>query len=82
MQTPIRIPAQLGTILRSARQQQGLTLADVAKRLGVSTQAVSKLELNIERASFERVHRLCQVLGLELVLQSRPVADVSSPTAW
>lgn len=82
MQTPIRIPAQLGAILRSARQQQGLTLADVGRRLGVSTQAVSKLELNVERASFERVHRLCLALGLELVLQPRPTADASSPMEW
>lgn len=82
MLTPIRVPAQLGGLLRSARQQQGLTLADVAQRLGVSTQAVSKLELNADRASFERVHRLCLALGLELVLQPRRADTGPSAAEW
>lgn len=80
MHTPVRAPMQLGALLRSVRQQQGLTLADVAQKLGISTQAVSKLELNADRASFERVHRLCLALGLELVLQPRP-ADTLPPAA-
>jgi HTH-type transcriptional regulator/antitoxin HipB len=67
----IRIPAQLGTVLRAARHQQGLTQADVAKRLGVSIQAVSKLENNAGRAAFERVHKLCLLLGLEVVLRPK-----------
>ncbi len=69
--TPVRLPAQLGDILRSARTHQGLTQTDVARQLGISTQAVSKLEKNAARASFERIHQLCQVLGLELLLQEK-----------
>jgi len=47
-------------------------------------QAVSKLERGADKASFDRVHRLCQVLGLELVLQEKTsgVADSSSQPAW
>lgn len=82
MQTLIRVPMQLGDLLRNARQQQGLTLADVARQLGVSVQAVSKLEHNAERASFERIHRLCLVLGLELVLQGRQAAKSDSAAEW
>lgn len=67
----IRSPGQLGSILRSARLQQNLTQADVARGLGVSVQAVSKLEHNAERASFERVHRLCLLLGLQIGLQPK-----------
>ena len=67
----IRVPGQLGAVLRAARLQKGLTQADVAKKLGVTVQAVSKLENNAGRASFERIHRLCLLLGLELLLRSK-----------
>lgn len=82
MQTPIRVPTQLGDLLRNARQQQGLTLADIARQLGVSVQAVSQLEHNADRATFERIHRLCRVLGLELVLQGRQAAKSDTATEW
>lgn len=76
MLTQIRIPDQLGPLLRATRVQLGWTQADVAQRMGVSVQAISKLEANASRASFERIHRLCMVLGLELGLQPRAaVAD-------
>lgn len=67
----IRLPDQLGPKLRAARVQRGWTQADVASQLGISTQAVSKLENNAGRASFDRVHRLCLLLGLELGLQAK-----------
>ena len=67
----IRLPDQLGPKLRAARVQLGWTQADVASQLGISTQAVSKLEKNAGRASFDRVHRLCLLLGLELGLQAK-----------
>lgn len=69
----IRLPDQLGPMLRAARLQQGMTQADVAKKLDITAQAVSKLESNAGRASFDRIHRLCLLLGLQLVL--RPKAD-------
>ncbi|GGA46047.1 helix-turn-helix domain-containing protein [Dyella nitratireducens] len=65
----IRTPDQLGTLLRAARIKQGLTQAYVASQLGVTTQAVSKLETHATRASFDRIHRLCLLLGLDIVLQ-------------
>lgn len=67
----IRLPNQLGPMLRAARLRRGWTQADVAKQLGVTAQAVSKLENQAGRASFDRVHRLCLLLGLELGLQPK-----------
>lgn len=67
----IRIPQQLGPLLRAARLQRKLTQADVGERLGITAQAVSKLENNAGRASFERVHRLCLLLGLDIALLPR-----------
>ncbi|HET6554798.1 MAG TPA: helix-turn-helix transcriptional regulator [Dyella sp.] len=74
----IRLPDQLGTMLRAARVQKGLTQADVARQLGVSVQALSKLESNAGRASFDRVHRLCLLLGLDIALL--PKADDARST--
>lgn len=73
----IRIPAQLGAMLRARRTALDLTQAQVAAQMGVSAQALSKLEQNASRVSFERIHHLCRVLGLELHL--RVAAPVSSP---
>jgi HTH-type transcriptional regulator / antitoxin HipB len=82
----IRIPQQLGPVLRTARLQQQLTQADIAKRMGITVQAVSKLENNAGRASVERIHKLCSLLGLELVLRPKDsgaiAARPSSSTEW
>ncbi|WP_329742965.1 helix-turn-helix transcriptional regulator [Dyella sp. A6] len=67
----IRLPDQLGPMLRAARLQRGWTQADVARQLGITTQAVSKLESQAGRASFDRIHRLCLLLGLELGIQPK-----------
>ncbi len=81
----IRVPGQLGAMLRAARLQRSLTQADVAKKLGVTIQAVSKLENNAGRASFDRIHRLCLLLGLELILRSKDTGQglqSSSQAEW
>lgn len=75
----IRIPQQLGPVLRAARLQQQFTQSDIAKGLGITVQAVSKLENNAGRASFERIHKLCALLGLELVLRPKGSGTVSAP---
>lgn len=67
----IRLPDQLGPMLRAARLQHGWTQADVARQLGITAQAVSKLEHHAGRASFDRIHRLCLLLDLDLGIQPR-----------
>lgn len=80
----IRVPEQLGAVLRAARLQQGLTQAAVAARLGISVQAMSRLEKNAGRASFDRIHRLCLLLGLDVALRprGRPVPQESASPEW
>jgi len=50
--------------------------------LGISTQAVSKLETRAGKASFDRVHRLSLLLGLELALQPKDAKSVTSQADW
>lgn len=78
----LRIPEQLGPLLRAERLRQGLTQLDVARRLGVTVQEVSRLENNADRASFDRVHRVCRVLKLELSLGTVSAKSVSDKGAW
>ncbi len=73
----IRVPEQVGAVLRAARLQQGLTQAEVAEKIGISPQAMSRLEKQAGRASFDRIHRLCLLLGLEVVL--RPKGQPGTP---
>ncbi|HET7332991.1 helix-turn-helix transcriptional regulator [Dyella sp.] len=76
----IRTPDELGSLLRAARIRQRLTQAQVASQLGVSTQAVSKLESRAGRASFDRIHRLCLLLGIAIVLQPKGTRSAKEAT--
>ncbi len=76
----VRIPSQLSVYLRAARLARKLTQSEVASQLGISVQAMSRLENNAERASFDRIHRLALVLGLETVL--RPRSQVVVDSEW
>ena len=79
----IRLPDQLGPPLRTARQQRAMTQSDIALRLGITVQAVSRLEKNAGRASFDRIHRLCLLLDLELLLRPRAATvDVKLQSEW
>jgi len=81
----IRLPDQLGPMLRAERIKHGWTQAYIAHQLGITTQAVSKLENHAGRASFDRIHRLCLLLGLDMGLQPRSAGASKRAvikTAW
>lgn len=67
---PVRTPEQLPGLLQAFRKETGLTQAEVALRLGVTQQTVSALERNAETVSAERLLRLLNILGVELVLRN------------
>ncbi|MGY1410757.1 helix-turn-helix transcriptional regulator [Luteimonas sp. A611] len=78
----IRTPQQLGPLLRALRKQAGLTQANVAGQLGVTRQAVSELENRPEAATFERLMKLCAVLGVEIALQPRDTSGRAQAPEW
>ncbi|MCW9715006.1 helix-turn-helix domain-containing protein [Avibacterium volantium] len=59
---------ELQLLLKSLRQQAGLTVSQVAERMGVSQPAVSKLEKNASRASVMTLQRYAQACGAELLI--------------
>lgn len=57
---------ELQLLLKELRQQAGLTVNQVAERMGISQPAVSKLEKNASRATFTTLQRYAQACGSEL----------------
>ncbi|ALS61916.1 helix-turn-helix domain-containing protein [Pandoraea norimbergensis] len=75
-------PTQLGEILRSARRAAGLTQSEAAARLGLSQSRLSALELDPKIISVEQLLALMGLYRLDLVVESRDVASVTSNTEW
>lgn len=57
---------RLGARLRTLRQQAGLSLREVADRLGISVSAVSQIERGVLRPSVNRLLAMTTVLGVPL----------------
>ena len=77
----IRAPAQLGTLLRGVRQQQGMSQQDLALKAGGTSQArLSQLELQPGRLTLERLLLILAALDLELVVRTRQSS--SEPVEW
>ncbi|MGH8818850.1 MAG: helix-turn-helix domain-containing protein [Achromobacter pestifer] len=80
----VRTAEQLPALLQGFRKQAGLTQSDVALRLGVTQQTLSALERNAEKVSADRLLRLLNILGVELVLREAGDAphQTSSGPNW
>ena len=77
----IRVPAQLGVLLRGVRQQQGLSQQELALKAGGTSQArISQLELQPGRFTVERLLLILAALDLELVV--RPRQSSIEPAEW
>lgn len=70
----------LGQVLRLRRTELGLTLAQVSRRSGVSTQYLSEIERGLKDPSSEVIEAIAVVLGLALP-QVLVLAAASTPTA-
>lgn len=55
---------KFGERLRQVRREQGLTLQEVADRLGVRLQCVSKVELKTKTWNAARTARFARALGV------------------
>src|SRR4051812_4784404 len=69
-------PSQIGERLREARQSQGLTARDVARRVGVSPSLISQIERDKVNPSVSTLWALVTVLGLTM---SDLFSEVPSP---
>lgn len=67
---PLKTLSQLRPLLVGFRKAKGLTQKDVSERLGVTQQTYARLESNPASASLERLFRVFNVLGIEMVFSS------------
>jgi transcriptional regulator with XRE-family HTH domain len=70
----------LGDAAREARQQAGLTQADVAERIGVATEVYGRLERGLLMPSVPTLRKLC--LALHLGADRLLALDSACPPQW
>lgn len=71
--------ATLGGAVRHARQEQGLTQAQLAVRAGVGRRFIIDLEAGHTRAELGKTLLVMRVLGLQLDAVSAPVSVAEAP---
>ena len=66
--------------IRSARKQAGLTQAELAEKIDISTNAVAKLENNLMTASLQTLVHIANTLHLDFnqLFSGRPPVDEAS----
>jgi HTH-type transcriptional regulator/antitoxin HipB len=71
----------LGAMLLSAREQAGLTQAEVARRLGTHKSAISRMENHAQDIRLTTLQRYAEALGCFLSLELRPESEATIPAA-
>jgi HTH-type transcriptional regulator/antitoxin HipB len=66
----IRTPAELGTLIRNARQKLGLDQASLSKKIGVSRLWLNEIEKGKPRAEIGLVLRTLDALGITLTVST------------
>jgi HTH-type transcriptional regulator/antitoxin HipB len=74
--------AQLGQILASRRKALKLSQQALAAKLTISQNRLSEIEANPGALTVERLLDICNLLGLELVIQDKSTAQRPSKTEW
>lgn len=70
-------PGNMGVVLRDMRKQQGLTQAELGRRVGLDQKKVSLLENGNPNCRLDSLFRLLSALGAGLVVQ--PKIELTPP---
>ena len=60
---------KIGVLLRQAREDSGLTQAQIAQQLGTKKSAISRLENHAEDVRLSTLHAYAQAVGARLQIQ-------------
>jgi len=80
MEYVTRTPGQLGSVLRSCRNQRGLTQREMGAKVGLKQSTVSNMEANVARTHVESLYKALSSLGLELVIRDRHAVGIAEKT--
>lgn len=76
---PVRLLSQLRPLLIGFRKSKGLTQRELSAMLGITQQTYARLESNPSKASFERLYKVLNILGVEISLSSAPLSTYTNP---
>jgi HTH-type transcriptional regulator/antitoxin HipB len=82
MQTLLVSPKNMGAVLRDLRRQQGLTQAELGKRVGLDQKKVSLLENGNPNCRIDSLFRLLSALGVGLVVQPKVELQPAGKDDW
>ena len=82
MQMILVSPADIGARLRDMRRQQGLSQAELGKRVGLDQKKVSLLENGNPNCRVDSLFRLLSALGAGLVVQAKMEPISSGKEIW
>lgn len=68
---PVKSPAELGAIIRSARKDQSLTQLDVAGLGATGNRIIVDIENGKPTVQLQKVMALMDLLGLELMVRKK-----------
>lgn len=73
--------SRLGSAMREARHETGLTLSDIAERSGVPVATISRIERGKSGGSFDKITRIASALGrsFDEITQPKTSQPVPSP---
>jgi transcriptional regulator with XRE-family HTH domain len=74
-------PKELGALLRKVREAVGVTQGELAKRLDIPYQNLSRLEHGAREGMLSTLNRYVRALGYELVIVARPRTGARKPTS-
>lgn len=65
----VRTVEELPGLLEAFRKQAGFTQAELALRMGITQQSLSRMERNADKISMSKFLRILSILKVELVLR-------------
>ncbi|KGO32997.1 MAG: helix-turn-helix transcriptional regulator [Desulfoprunum sp.] len=82
MQTLLVSSNDLGAVLRDLRRQQGLTQAELGRRVGLDQKKVSLLENGNSNCRIDSLFRLLSALGVGVVVQPKVELQPADKDDW
>lgn len=82
MQTLLVSSKNMGAVLRDLRRQQGVTQAELGKRVGLDQKKVSLLENGNPNCRIDSLFRLLSALGVGLIVQPKTELKPAGKDDW